>query len=168
MEVARATPNIPRSSLRRWCRIIALGCALGLFFVAVNLLILQRLERLDHPFTISGDGVKNEVTHVIDLQLAAFRAGDFSSAYAFADSDLRRQFAPAAFEQMVKTSYPAMAISQTSNFGIILDNGGTAIVLVGVTVPANRVIHYQYILRRERGKWKISGVTRVRLGQDLA
>ena len=169
MEEVPVTPTISEPKLGRWVRIVVLGCALGLVFVALSLAIIVRLEqdRLSAPFQLSAEAVKGDVTRVIDLQLSAFRAGDYRGAYFYADSTLQHQFGPAAFEQMVRESYPAIAASRLSNFGVILDNGGTAIVMVSIAGKSGTPVHYQYILRREKGHWRVSGVTRVRVGENV-
>lgn len=151
-------------SLGRWLRVIALGCLLGLCFVFLNFEIIGHLTRrgLSAPFGFSTVPVKQELTQVIGSQLADMRRGDYTAALAFADSRLRQQFGPESFESMVKTGYPEIPASQSADYGLILDNGTMAVVIVGVISRSGRLFHYEYLLRRERTGWKISGVTRVR------
>ncbi len=148
----------------RWPRIILLGCALGLFFVTIDLAIFGHFERLAYlrPFKLSDEPVKQELTRVIGSQLAAFRNGDFKSAYDYADSSLQQQFTAPAFREMVRTSYPAITTSASATYGIVFDNGRIAVVTVCVSSHAGNRLHYQYLLRRELAGWRISGVTRVR------
>jgi hypothetical protein len=149
---------------RRWPRIILLGCALGLLFVMLNLAIIGHFERLAFtaPFKLSDEPVRRDLMRVIDSQLAAFRNGDFKSAYGWADSALRQDLSPTEFREMVRTSYPAIAASSSASCGIVFDNGRLAVVMVSVTSRSGSLVHYQYLLHRERVGWKISGVTRVR------
>ena len=147
----------------RWPRIILLGCALGLIFITIDLAIFGHFERLAYlrPFKLSEEPVKEELTRVIDSQLAAFRNGDFNGAYGYADSSLQQQFTAPAFREMVRTSYPAIATSASATYGIVFDNGRIAVVMVCVTSHAGNELHYQYLLRREPAGWRISGVTRI-------
>ena len=150
--------------LSRWPRIILLGCALGVVFVMIDLAIFGHFERIAYlaPFKLSDEPVKQELERVIGSQLAAFRNGDYNRAYGYADSTLRQTFAPSAFREMVRTSYPAIAASASATYGIIFDNGRIAMVMVGITSHTGNVLHYEYLLRREPTGWRISGVTRIR------
>jgi len=103
--------------------------------------------------------VKSEITAVIEAQLAAFRAGDFDKAYSFASSPIREKFPLAEFSQMVKTGYPIIATSVKADFGICLDNGVEASIFVHVEAKDGSSKDYQYGLVRERGGWRITGVT---------
>lgn len=141
-----------------------LGCALGLTFVLINLVILNQLGRsgLAAPFKLSDEPVKQELLRVVGSQLSAFRQGDFAAAYSYADSQLKGQFALGTFTEMVRGSYPTIARSRSASFGVVFDNGSLGIVMVGVTGFSGRESHYQYLLRRERAGWRVSGVTRIR------
>lgn len=147
-----------------------LGCALGLLLVALNAAIMGRLERLAFaaPFRLSDEPVRQELTSVIGSQLAALRNGDFQSAYGFADSTFRREYAPAQFREMIRSGYPAIPASTSAACGIVFDNGRVAFVMVCVTGRTGNALHYQYLLRRERAGWKISAVTRVQAGTTTA
>lgn len=154
----------PLHRFGRWPKIILLGCALGLIFVMIDLTIFGHFERLAYsaPFKLSDEPVKQELTRVIGSQLAAFRNGDFNRAYGFADSSLRQEFTAPAFREMVRASYPAVATSTSATYGVVFDNGRIGIVMVCLISPAGRLVHYQYLLRREPVGWRISGVTRIR------
>jgi hypothetical protein len=146
----------------RWPRIIALGCLLGLVFVAINLAIMSRFERgRIGAFTLSGEPLKQELTGVIGSQLSAFQAGDFKTAYSYADKAMHQHLASAAFEEMVRTSYPEIAATRVVNYGVIVDNGRLAVVMVMITGSSGKVAHYQYFLRKEGHGWRVSGVMRV-------
>ena len=49
-----------------------------------------------------------------------------------------------------------------AEFGVARDNGAEAVVNVEVEGESGRVVQYQYLLRKEEGVWKISGVVEVR------
>ncbi len=95
---------------------------------------------------------------VISGQLAAFRAGDFATAYGFADRDIKLQFPLERFEQMVKTGYPVIAHSVSAKFGLTFDNGDEAVVNVRVMAADDQSVSYQYMLRRNGENWRITGV----------
>ena len=155
--------------LLRWLKVTLLGCALGLFLVTANFLLWSWLfdanrggrMRSGPPLRLSAGSVQQELARVIDSQLSAFRKGDYADAYAFADSALQAQVSPAVFERMVKAGYPAIARSRSASFGVSLDNGTEAIVTVGVMSQSGHLLQYHYLLRREPGGWRISGVVRI-------
>jgi hypothetical protein len=64
----------------------------------------------------------------------------------------------AAFERLVKAAFPQIARSRSAEYGIILDNGEDARVEVTIVGETGTRIHYQYVLHREHGGWKIGGV----------
>ncbi len=101
---------------------------------------------------------KDALHAVISGQLAAFRAGDYAAAYVFADKEIKSQFPLERFEQMVKTGYPVIAKSVSANFGLTFDNGDEAVVNVRVASADQKVIAYQYMLRRAGEAWRITGV----------
>jgi hypothetical protein len=106
----------------------------------------------------SKDDVKNELTGVIESQLAAFRTNDFAKAYTFAASGIQKQFNREQFEQMVRRGYPVIAESKSAKFGITLDDGGQAVVKVVIEGKAGKALRFAYFLVREDGKWRINGV----------
>src|SRR5580692_155478 len=156
--------------LLRWLKVTLLGCALGLFLVTANFLLWSWLfdanragrMRSGPPLRLSAGSVQQELARVIDSQLSAFRKGDYTGAYAFADSALQAQVSPAVFEHMVKTGYPAIARSRSASFGVSLDNGTEAVVTVGVMSQSGHLLQYHYLMHHEPNGWRISGVVRVR------
>jgi hypothetical protein len=154
----------------RWSKVLLLGCALGLLLVLIDLSVLNFFRNAGLAggaetagFRLSDPPVKDELTRVINSQLAAFRKGDYAGAYDFAALGLKSRMSPAAFEQMMKDGYPQIAQSHDASFGVILDNGARAMVSVGIKSAFGRMAYYQYLLTREPAGWKISGVTRVTL-----
>jgi hypothetical protein len=110
----------------------------------------------------SSDAVKKELTDVIDAQLSAFRAGDYTKAYGFAASSIRDMFAPADFAIMVKTGYPVIAHSAKAEYGMAFDTGEEAVVNVQIQDAAGKSGEFQYLLKKEDGSWKIGGVSEVK------
>jgi hypothetical protein len=155
--------------LFRWLKVTLLGCALGLFLVSANFLLWSWLFdanrggriRSGPPLRLSAGSVQQELARVIDSQLSAFRKGDYTGAYAFADSALQAQVSPAVFEHMVKSGYPAIARSRSASFGVSLDNGTEAVVTVGVMSQSGHLLKYHYLMHHEKDRWKISGVVRI-------
>lgn len=105
--------------------------------------------------------VKNELTAVIEEQLAAFRSGDYMKAYTFAASEIKEMFPLTEFELMVKTGYPVIAHSKKVAYGLALDGGDEAVVTVRVQNADGESAAYQYHLIKQDGRWKIGGVTAV-------
>ncbi|MBI3875034.1 MAG: DUF4864 domain-containing protein, partial [Verrucomicrobia bacterium] len=78
--------------------------------------------------------------------------------YTFAATPIQQQFQAADFETMVRRGYPVIADSESASFGIAFDNGREAVVLVSVRGRDHRTARYNYLLVREKGAWKITGV----------
>ncbi len=134
------------SALPKWAALVSLACAS--FVRAAN----PEMEASKPP-------VKAEIIAVIEGQLAAFRAGDFGKAYAFASQPIREMFPLAEFQNMVSTAYPIIAGSTKADFGICLDNGYEASVFVRIQGKDGKSKEYQYALTREPIGWRITGVT---------
>jgi hypothetical protein len=64
---------------------------------------------------------------------------------------------------MVKTGFPALVRSRSAVYGVIMDNGEQAVVNVGIKASSGKTLHFQYLLRKEKSGWRISGVTAVKL-----
>lgn len=111
---------------------------------------------------ISAESMRKELTQVIKSQLAAFRDDDYVTAYTFAAAGIKAQYPLAAFERMVKNGYPVIARFKSAEFGVVRDNGETAVVNVEVEGESGNVVHYQYFLRKEETGWKINGVIAVK------
>jgi ABC-type transporter MlaC component len=110
----------------------------------------------------SAENVKKELTSVIDAQLAAFRAGNYARAYTFATNEIRQIFPLIAFETMVKDGYPVIANSKNATYGLAFDTGSEAVINVRVEDGDKKSVEYQYVLKKEAGGWKISGVHEVK------
>jgi len=109
-----------------------------------------------HP---SAPAVSQEVIATISGQLAAFRAHDPAKAYDFAAAALRRQFPLPRFAEVVRTGYPEIWRNLRAEYGIVSDNGSRATLNVRVHT-ADTSAAYDYMLVREPGGWRISGVLR--------
>jgi hypothetical protein len=108
---------------------------------------------------LSPKKVRDEVRTVVEAQLAALRAGDFTTAYDFAARGIRRQFDDRLFAAMIRRGYPALLRPGQSDLGVVRDNGsGTAELTVTVTDKQNRSTVYRYWLVQEEAGWRISGV----------
>ncbi len=112
-----------------------------------------------HPTTAA---VKQELTVVIDAQLAAFRANDYPKAYSFAATAIQGMFSRDRFEDMVKTAYPVIAHSAKAEYGLAFDTGEEAVINVTVENAEGQRVPYQYLLKKEDGAWKINGVAELR------
>ncbi len=112
-----------------------------------------------HPSTAP---VKQELTAVIDAQLAAFRANDYPKAYTFAAEAIQGMFSTNRFEEMVKTTYPVIAGSAKAEYGLAFDTGEEAVINVTVESADGKRAQYQYLLKKEDGAWKINGVSEMK------
>ena len=107
---------------------------------------------------VCSEPVKQELTAVIDAQLAAFRANDYPKAYTFAAGGIKETFPVENFEMMVKTAYPLIAGAAKAEYGLAFDTGEDAVVNVTVENAQGQRAQYQYTLSKEKGAWKITGV----------
>jgi len=114
---------------------------------------------VEPDFRLSRKDVRDEVRAVVTAQLAALAKGDFTAAYNHAADGIRRQFDARLFGAMIKRGYPQLLRQQSSDVGIVRDNGaGAAQVIVTVTDQLRRATVYRYWLVKEKTGWKISGV----------
>ena len=161
----------PASKAHRWLKIMLLGVVLSGIYIAYNLSLMtlpvfgpaaspERSNYVEEvvPFKMADDKLQRQLILVIQSQLAAFRQEDYSMAYTFAAADFKAQISLAAFERMVKAAFPQIARSRAAEYGIIVENGDNAKVEVTIVGETGTRIHYQYILHRESGDWKIGGV----------
>ena len=110
-------------------------------------------------FNHSSDALKKELSTVIEAQLAAFRADDYPKAYTFAAAEIKGIFPASDFEKMVRTNYPVIAKSTSTEYGVAFDTGDEAVVNVRIENAEKKSVEYQYLLKKEADGWKISGVT---------
>lgn len=115
------------------------------------------------PLQPSTATVRRQVVGVVESQFHAFRDGDYARAYACAASGIQQQFTVAAFERMVKDGFPVIAYWRTVSFGEVADNGREAVVQVAVQGRSGRTRGFRYLLIREAGAWRISGVVEINL-----
>ena len=100
-----------------------------------------------------------EARDVILRQLAAFRAGDYRAAYAFASKEIQALFDLAAFEHMVKTGYPQIARSADAWFTETRPAPNGALhVYLRIRGADGVFIVARYEMVREEPGWRINGV----------
>lgn len=126
------------------------------------LVVFAPCARAEDAAKPSTPEMKEKLHAVIRGQLAAFRKDDFAGAYKFAAAGIREQFPLAAFESMVKTSYPEIAKSTDAIFGLTLDDGTKAVVNVRVVGAKEESASYQYLLEKDGEEWRIGGVFKLR------
>ena len=116
------------------------------------------LARADGDLKLSGAETRNALHSIITQQLEAFRAGNYSAAYKYADDELKAVCSLQMFERMVQKGYPEIAHSVAVNCGLTLDNGETAVVAVRVRGLDDKWADYQYMLHWNGATWRIKGV----------
>ena len=72
----------------------------------------------------------HELFAVVEKQLAAFRAADYSSAYRHAASGVQQKFTVPQFEAMIRRDYGDMTNAQRIEFGFVKVIGSAAVVQV--------------------------------------
>jgi hypothetical protein len=133
-------------------------------------LLLLAVAALAQP----GDPGRAMAQAVLD-QLAAFRRGDWATAYAFASSAIQARFGLEAFRAMVTGGYAPIARSTSATVGRVeaLD-GQHGLVEVRVEGENGETIDALYELVEEQGAWRVNGVmtrpvtrgTTARVGPD--
>jgi hypothetical protein len=108
----------------------------------------------------------HELFSVVEKQLAAFRAADYSSAYRHAASEVRQKFTMPQFEAMIRREYGEVTSAQRIEFGFVKINGSAAIVQVFVCDANGFVRAFLYTLVAEGDSWKINGVEPTQSGRD--
>jgi hypothetical protein len=109
---------------------------------------------------LSPKKVREEVRAVVAAQLAALRAGDFSTAYGYAAAGIKARFEEEVFAAMIQRGYPLLLQSQTVDLGAVHDKDGElAQITVTVLDRQKRPVVYLYLLVREESGWRITGVT---------
>ena len=130
--------------------------------LAFALVFTANVARPTEP-TPSTEAMKKELAKVIEAQLAAFRAEDYTRAYTFAAAGIKDMVNAVEFERMVKAGYPVIAHSASAEYGLTLDSGEEAVVNVRVISAADgQAVDYLYTLGKEEGGWKITGVSELR------
>ena len=107
----------------------------------------------------SSAAVRKEVIATIEGQLACFRKGDVSGAFALASSPLQAQRPAAAFAALVEAGYPEIWANTRAEFGLVRSEGANATVVVQVYSKIGSAA-YDYTLTREPKGWRIHGVLR--------
>ncbi len=92
-------------------------------------------------------------------QLAAFRRGDWTTAYSFASQAIQGQFTPDAFREMVSRGYPAIARSASATvLRTEIADPARGYVEIRVEGQNGQRIDALYELIDEQGAWKVNGV----------
>jgi len=92
-------------------------------------------------------------------QLAAFRRGDWTTAYGYASQTIQAQFSPEAFREMVTRGYAPIAHSLGATvLRTVADDPQRGYVQVRVHGRDGETIEALYELVDEQGAWKINGV----------
>ncbi len=100
----------------------------------------------------------HELFVVVNNQLAAFRADDFSSAYRQASTGVQQKFTLPQFEAMVRRNYAEMAQARRVEFGSVKVSGSTALMEVFFFASDGAARVFVYSLISEDGGWKVGGV----------
>ena len=101
---------------------------------------------------------------LVEQQLAAFRAADYSSAYHQAASGVQQKFTAPQYEAMVRRDYGDLSGAQRIEFGFVKVNGPTAVVQVYFCGANGYIRSFLYSFVAEGDSWKINGVQPMQIG----
>jgi len=116
------------------------------------------------PMRLSAPEVRAELVEVVGNQLAAFRAGDWKRAYAQSARSFQAVIALPQFMTLITKNYGVVWKNTRAEFGLPRDNGRVAVVPARV-FSAQGSIPYQWLLVKEDGHWRITGVIPQRVGE---
>lgn len=102
--------------------------------------------------------VRREQESIVTRQLRAWRENRPAEAYACAARGIRARFPLAAFVEMVRRGYPAIAANRGAEFGAAFEAGATGEIAVRVLAEPGEAVRYLYDLVREDEGWRIAGV----------
>ncbi len=127
-----------------------------------RLVVTALLLLVAAPAAAQGTDVERRAAamqQVVLDQLAAFRRGDWGTAYGFASETIRAQFSPEAFRQMVTRGYASIAASTSASvLRTEADDPQKGYVEVRVYGQNGENVDALYELVDEQGAWKINGV----------
>ena len=100
-----------------------------------------------------------ELYSVVNNQLSAFRAADFSRAYRNASTRVQQKFSLPQFENMIRRNYAEMMKkTHRIEFGVVQTQGESAILQVFFFADNGEARAFLYSFVSEDGVWKIEGV----------
>ena len=134
-------------------RLIKASLLFFFFSLCASAIVVTHQMRLQVP-----PPAPHQLFAVVELQLAAFRAANYSSAYRQASSGVQQKFTAAQFEAMVRHDYGDMTNAQRIEFGFVEVDGSAAVVQVFFRGAHGSLRSFLYSLVAEGDSWKINGV----------
>ena len=104
-----------------------------------------------------------ELFAVVNEQLIALRAADFSSAYSYAATGVQQKFTVPQFESMIRRHYDELTHAQRIEFGSVNVRGSSALVQVFIFDEYGTVRAFVFNLTSEGKTWKIGGAEELRI-----
>lgn len=98
-----------------------------------------------------------ELYEVVNSQLSAFRADDFSRAYQHASTSFQQKFNVGQFTAMIRTNYAGIVDAERVEYGTFECRGHRAMLQVFFIDGSGRVTPCIYNLIIEGDGWKIDG-----------
>ena len=128
--------------------------------VCLALSVLASAQSPKDEYKLSTAEVRKGVVAVINEQLADFRGGEAGKAYALAAARFKEQFPLERFAAVVQQAYPEIWANDGGQFGVVRDDGVSAVVTVQVNAKKGSTVAYDYFLLLEDSVWRIAGVIR--------
>ena len=130
-----------------------------LFSLCATAVVVTHRVRLHVP-----PPAPHQLFAVVERQLAAFRAADYSSAYRQAASGVQQKFTAPQYEAMIRRDYGDLSGAQRIEFGFVKVNGAAAVVQVYFCGPNGYSRSFLYSLVAEGDSWRINGVQPMQIG----
>ena len=128
-----------------------------LFTLCASAIVVTHRVRLQAP-----PPAPHQLFAVVERQLAAFRAADYSSAYRQTASGVQQSFTAPQYEAMIRRDYGDITDTQRIEFGFVKVSGSAALVQVFVREANGSFRAFLYSLIAEGDSWKINGVQPMR------
>ena len=103
------------------------------------------------------DSTPSDLYNVVYSQVNAFRAEDYSLAYAQASYGMHLKFSREQFEKMIRTDYAEFTTAGRIEFGLIKYRDRHALIQVFFIGRDGSVLPCIYSLIYERAQWKVDG-----------
>jgi hypothetical protein len=140
-------------------RTIKASLLVFLFALCASAIVVTHRVRSQAP-----PPVPHQLFAVVEKQLAAFRAADYSSAYRQAASGVQQKFTPPQYEAMIRRDYGDLSGAQRIEFGFVKVAGSSAVVQVYFCGANGYIRSFLYSLVAEGDSWKINGVQPMQIG----
>ncbi len=107
-----------------------------------------------------------DLYQIVELQIAALRRNDYTTAYTFAATGIRQKFPREQFREMIRSSYPQLIGDTRVSFGETRFAASVKASALVFLESNGRSASMIYLFVKENGHWKIEGVQVIKTGSQ--